>query len=455
MRGTHHSTIRRYAYVAAAVGFSLLVLSARPTSAATMTDVRAYLNRQAANVASGLRFEFFITPATSLTGGVGQNSVRILFPESHDGQWCRTAGTLTLVGIANPEGATEGATLLPGTLEGTCSAGSGSGIADENRDRLIITGVDDLTAGTRYGLRVSAGTAVLGTASSSGNVTMSVATWDDTTVVDTGAFPPVALTGNDQITVTATVPSPIPPETPVTAVTLQGIAYPSSTVTVLKDSAVAVQVPADPQARFNITVGSLSAGSYTFGVYGTDADGRPGPTVNFTVTLTTGTTVTITGIFLGPTIAADKTLVSAGETLTLLGTTSPSSDVHVYVSSDAEQEFAAQASSTGAWSKQILASELNVGEHTARSKAEDPSGAVSEYSNSVAFSVASVADPDAGYLRADVNTDGRVDLIDFSILLFYWAQRNPNHPRVDINRDGVVNIIDFSIMLFYWTAKPV
>jgi hypothetical protein len=258
-----------------------------------------------------------------------------------------------------------------------------------------------------------------------------------------------------EVTVSATVESPIPPETPPTAVVLKGIAYPSSTVTILKDGVIAVQTPADPSAKFDITVSSLTAGSYTFGVYGTDTDGRAGPVSNFTVTLTTGTTVTITGIFLGPTISADKTSLKPGEKITLLGSTSPISNVHIFVSSSSEKEFTTEASATGAWSKQLLASELNTGAHTARSKAEDPSGSVSEFSNSVTFTVASITDPDAGYLPADINKDHAVNLIDFSILLFFWNKEKPSQLRVDINKDGIANIIDFSIMLFYWTAKTV
>ncbi|MDP2789978.1 MAG: dockerin type I domain-containing protein [bacterium] len=266
-----------------------------------------------------------------------------------------------------------------------------------------------------------------------------------------GAIPAAAL----DVTVSATVEGPAPPEAPPTAVVLKGIAYPSSTVTVLKNSVIAVQVPADPQAKFDVTVGSLAAGSYTFGVYGTDAAGRDGPVSNFTVTLTTGTTVTITGIFLGPTISADKTSLKPGETITLLGTTSPSSAVHVFVSSTEEKQFDTQAAGDGGWSRQILASDLVAGTHTARSKAVETSGEISAYSDTVTFTIASTTPTGPTYIRPDLNQDGKVDLIDFSILLYYWGQRNPNHPRVDINQDSVVNIIDFSIMLFYWTAKPV
>lgn len=266
-----------------------------------------------------------------------------------------------------------------------------------------------------------------------------------------GALPAAAL----DVTVSATVEGPPPPEAPPTAVVLKGIAYPSSTVTILKNSAVAVQVPADPQAKFDVTVGNLTAGSYTFGVYGTDAGGQDGPVANFTVTLTTGTTVTITGIFLGPTISADKTTLQPGETITVLGTTSPSSAVHIYVSSTEEKQFDTQAAGNGAWSKQILASDLVAGTHTARSKAVDTGGEISAYSDTITFTIAAATPTGPTYIDADINQDGNVDLIDFSILLYYWGQKNPSLTRADINHDTAVNIIDFSIMLFYWTAKPV
>lgn len=255
------------------------------------------------------------------------------------------------------------------------------------------------------------------------------------------------------VSVTATVPSPIPPEPPPTAVIFKGIAYPSSTVTIQKDGVTAVQVPADPQARFDITVGSLSAGTYTFGVFATDSLSRQSPTSSFTVTLTTGTTVTITGIFLGPTIVADRTSLTFGETVTVFGATSPSSTVHVFVSSDEEREYTTTAGTDGLWTKQLFADDLKAGDHVARSKAEESGGMISEFSNSVAFTVASITDPDAGYIDADINKDKEVNIIDFSILLFYWQQKNPANARADINHDSTVNIIDFSVMLYFWTGQ--
>ncbi len=53
--------------------------------------------------------------------------------------------------------------------------------------------------------------------------------------------------------------------------------------------------------------------------------------------------------------------------------------------------------------------------------------------------------------RADFNCDGKVDSIDFSILLYYWKSEAPfKNQYVDINKDNKVDSIDFSILLYEW-----
>jgi hypothetical protein len=49
----------------------------------------------------------------------------------------------------------------------------------------------------------------------------------------------------------------------------------------------------------------------------------------------------------------------------------------------------------------------------------------------------------------DINRDGKVNIIDFSMLLFYWGT---SEVTADFNRDGKVDLTDFSIMLFAWTG---
>jgi len=52
---------------------------------------------------------------------------------------------------------------------------------------------------------------------------------------------------------------------------------------------------------------------------------------------------------------------------------------------------------------------------------------------------------------ADINEDGKVNLVDFSILL-YWFGKPLNDKGVDLNGDGEIDLSDFSILAFYWTG---
>jgi hypothetical protein len=53
--------------------------------------------------------------------------------------------------------------------------------------------------------------------------------------------------------------------------------------------------------------------------------------------------------------------------------------------------------------------------------------------------------------RADFNCDGKVNSIDFSVLLYYWKSKPPfKNLYVDINKDGKVDSVDFSILLYEW-----
>ena len=53
--------------------------------------------------------------------------------------------------------------------------------------------------------------------------------------------------------------------------------------------------------------------------------------------------------------------------------------------------------------------------------------------------------------RADFNGDGKVNSIDFSILLFFWKTLPPfANTRVDVNKDNKVDSVDFSILLYQW-----
>ena len=87
-------------------------------------------------------------------------------------------------------------------------------------------------------------------------------------------------------------------------------------------------------------------------------------------------------------------------------------------------------------------------EHTTKSRATFES-LVSPFSHVLQFFVGK-----GGPLKtADENKDGKVNIVDFSIMLFWWNTKQAKGLGIaDINGDGKVNIVDFSIMLFQWTG---
>lgn len=66
-----------------------------------------------------------------------------------------------------------------------------------------------------------------------------------------------------------------------------------------------------------------------------------------------------------------------------------------------------------------------------------------------------VTEPPIGecHTIADLNCDGYVDIIDFSIM-YYWFERTNIPVRVDLRPDGRVDLADFSVMAAYWYERP-
>jgi hypothetical protein len=52
----------------------------------------------------------------------------------------------------------------------------------------------------------------------------------------------------------------------------------------------------------------------------------------------------------------------------------------------------------------------------------------------------------------DFNGDNHVNLVDLSIMLYYYDEPNPIGGCYDLNQDGTVNFPDVSILMYYWTG---
>lgn len=101
--------------------------------------------------------------------------------------------------------------------------------------------------------------------------------------------------------------------------------------------------------------------------------------------------------------------------------------------------------SNGKYSFSLDPSGLASGNHNLTAKAYDAANN-SALSSVVTVNVAPATPPPTTYDRADLNQDGKVDILDVSLLSSKYNQSGSGLGRADINSDGIVNILDFSIL---------
>jgi chitodextrinase len=85
---------------------------------------------------------------------------------------------------------------------------------------------------------------------------------------------------------------------------------------------------------------------------------------------------------------------------------------------------------------------VNNGSHTMTAVARDAAGNV-QTATTITVTVSNVT---VTYRAEDINQDGSVNLLDFSLLSAKFGLTGSNLGRVDINQDGSVNLLDFSLL---------
>ena len=240
----------------------------------------------------------------------------------------------------------------------------------------------------------------------------------------------------------------------VTSIVFDGRAYPKSAVTLLKDAQIAATTVAGTDSNFQMTLSGLSAGNYIFSVYSEDGRGIRSSLLTFPVSVTFGATTKVSGIFIAPTIAVDKSEVKRGDNIAVFGQSVPNSEVTISVNSEAEFFNKIKADASGAYLYNFDTSPLENGQHFTKSKVVFGSE-ISSFSKAVGFTVGTktvvAEESKKAPEKGDSNGDKKVNLVDFSITA-YWYNRPSPPLSVDLNKDGKVNLVDFSIMAFYWTG---
>ena len=237
-------------------------------------------------------------------------------------------------------------------------------------------------------------------------------------------------------------------------VIISGFAFPNSTVTFLVDGDIAKTTRSNGSGVYTVTLDTIAKGVYTFGVYGEGPDKVKSSTFSTSFTVIGARTSELTNINVSPSIKVTPDPVEPGQTLTVSGYSLPNSVVTIQYGKQKtklQSELTTNTDGSGKWTATVNTGGMSRGTYQIRAKSARASdGATTNYSEYTYFGVGEAAEVKSS---ADLSRDGRVNLTDFSILLFWWnTNGGDSNPPADINRDSKVSLTDFSILLFNWTG---
>lgn len=251
-----------------------------------------------------------------------------------------------------------------------------------------------------------------------------------------------------------------------TRVILEGLAYPQAELSLLLDGILNQSIIVGQDGHFRQELENLEPGVYTVSLFAKDADGIKSATITYTLTVVAGMTVTLSTIYLPPTIEMTKDNLLIGEQAEIFGQAAPETEIHLHVIPEKTTDLKASpidlggviekvwADSHGDWRYLLDTTNYEAKVYRVRARLVLADKLYSSFSEDHFFYLnQTVTAPDEAVINrgwlGDFNRDGRIGLIDFFILLYWWGQAQDS---VDIDRSGEVDLVDFSILLYHWTG---
>jgi hypothetical protein len=208
---------------------------------------------------------------------------------------------------------------------------------------------------------------------------------------------------------------------------------------------------------------TLPTGNYQFGLYADDSLGRTSALSVVRVELLSNSTTEVRGVFLSPTLVVDKVTVNTEDSVGISGYAYPNSTVTLLATIDPAfisgvHTVQLPTSPSGLYTYRFFVKDFPEGAYI--TKARGTFGTLSSpLSNPDYFTIAnkeSAKKPKRLCRIGDLNDDSHVDIVDFSIAVF-WHKKALHEPFTSkeaecLNNDGKVDIYDFSLMAYYWTG---
>lgn len=321
----------------------------------------------------------------------------------------------------------------------TKSTGWTTGTPTYSRDgrRILITGV---TAVKRTGITISGITATNPEAGASTFITIQTASDQFGTIVyDQVIIEPTIY--KSVITTSLTI------ERIISSLQFTGYTSPNALVTIRLNGGVAGTTIANSSGLFDKRITGLDPDTvFDVSIYSQDRNMVDSQSVNFTTLTIPHMNFLMSNIVIPTTIGLNVNDFYMGDTMIISGMAHPYSQVALWIGGSNEHAVTLQVNSTGIWSFRYNSLDLPLTAGTHRVIAQEivPGGYTSIVTSPLNFNLR--------YCRiADLNCDDKVNLTDFSIMMYYWYRTDPPNRRVDINKDGIVNETDFSLLMYYWS----
>jgi hypothetical protein len=252
-------------------------------------------------------------------------------------------------------------------------------------------------------------------------------------------------------------PGPINMSNTVDLAIFRGLAYASGTVSLLKNGSIISQIKTNSDGTFDLRVRDLTSGTYSFGIRAQDENGLQSKLLVFTIFISSSVATLVDGIFIPPTVTSDKIEVKRSDVITFFGTSASNAEVRLSFSSRQEIIERVRADDRGKWTYDLDTTGFELGDYEAKGRSLTVQN-LSPYSEVITFRIGNTNRLRAksfllsGFRKkCDLNDDNRVNLLDFSIMAF-WYKRLGFPPKVDLNGDKQINLIDLSILAFCWTG---
>jgi hypothetical protein len=235
-------------------------------------------------------------------------------------------------------------------------------------------------------------------------------------------------------------------DVPATNIIVAGLAAPQMSITLLKDGQRVGSGVVKPNGEFQITVSGMASGMYTMQVVGETVTGEYIRSKTFPIRVVADSTTKVSYVYLPAIGSVSETDVE----YVVRGMSLPLSTVTIW-QGDTALPYSASVGIDGMYEIRIPKTVFPAPTTVTIMTERDTIKTTSESFVIATKEEAPVTAADDCSLPFDITGDCRANVIDF-VIARSWFLKQVQDDSFDYNKDGKLDLVDFSIMAFHWTG---